>query len=78
MFLAVNKTVCGCTLTPQSLVEDPHCRPDKSPAALADLLVRAAGTNLVVVGHIDIEHELAALRLERAGRQRLAVPWLLS
>jgi hypothetical protein len=62
--------------TPQRLVEDLDRSANERPAALADLLVRAAGTDLIVVGHIDIEDELAALRLERAGRERLAVAGL--
>jgi hypothetical protein len=63
-------------LTPQTLVQDLDRRPNESPAPLTDLLVCAASTDLVVVSHIDIEHEFAALRLKRASGKRLAVTGL--
>lgn len=62
--------------TPQRLVEDLDGRTDESPAALADLLVGAARADLVVVGHIDIEHQLAALGLQSASGECLAVSGL--
>lgn len=63
--------------TSQSFVEDLHSRSNETPAAFADLLVRAASTDLVIVGHIDIENELTALRLKRTCRERLAVARLV-
>jgi hypothetical protein len=65
-------------LTPECVVEHLDGSSNEAPAALADLLVGAARADLVVVGHVNVEHELAALRLQRAGRKRLAVARLVS
>lgn len=59
------------------MVEDLDSRGDEAPAALANLFVRAAGTNLVVVSHVNVEDKLSALGLEGASGEGLAVPGLV-
>ncbi len=50
----------------QRLVEHLHRDGDKRPATLADALARTACAHLVVVRHVDIEHQLALYGLNDA------------
>lgn len=53
-------------LLAESLVQDVHGRGYEGPAALADVRLRTAGADDVVVCHVDIEHELALSGVEGA------------
>jgi hypothetical protein len=44
-----------------------------TPAPLADLLIRTARSDLVVIRHIDIKDQLSSLRDQCTRRQRLPV-----
>ena len=63
-------------LLADGLVEDIHGDGDEVPAAVADVGAGAAGADLVVVGHVDIEDELAQLGDEVGCADGLAVSWL--
>merc|ERR1711939_1083801 len=56
-------------------VDHAHGHGDKLPAAPADTAARAARADLVVVGHVDVEHELAQDGPERRLEERLAHRW---
>jgi hypothetical protein len=51
-------------LIANSRIEDAHSDRDECPAATTYVRTRAAGTNGIVIGHINIEDELSLLRRE--------------
>ncbi len=63
-------------LLAQRRVKDAYGGGDELPALAADVGARAAGAHGVVVGHIDIEHELPQQRRERARPYRFPIPGL--
>ena len=63
-------------LVPEGAVEHAHRGGDESPAASANVGAGAACTDRVVVGHVDIEDELAELGAEGSGADGLLVSWL--
>jgi hypothetical protein len=65
------------TLTSQAVIQDFDRRGDEPPTPLADLLVRAACSNLVIVRHIDIKDQLSPLRLQCSSSKGLPITWLL-
>lgn len=46
-------------LIPEGTIEDLDCGGNEAPAVVADALAGAAGTDLVIVGHVDIENKFA-------------------
>lgn len=57
----------------ESRVEDLDGGGDEAPAAATDALPGTAGTNRVVVCHVDIKNELPVRRNQRAGAQSFLV-----
>ena len=64
-------------LVPDCRVDDLYGGGDEAPASSADIGARAAGADGVVVGHIDIEDELAFLGCEVAGAEEFSVAGLV-
>jgi len=60
-------------LTSQSRVQDSRSSSNEPPAPLAHVLVLTACSDLVVVGHVDIEDELASKRDEGGWTEGLLV-----
>ena len=60
----------------EGAVEDADGGGDEAPAAAADVGGGAAGAHGVVVGHVDVEDELAELRAEGGGADGLFVAGL--
>ena len=53
-----------------------HGNGDKLPALVADVGLLAAGTYLVIVGHVYIKHQLLLHRFEAGLRHRFVTRWL--
>lgn len=63
-------------LVAECAVEHAHGGGDVRPAASADVGAGAAGADGVIVGHVDVEDELAELGGEGGGADGLLVSWL--
>lgn len=63
----------GLGLTSQSRIKNDCSSGDEAPAPLAHVPALAAGSDLVVIGHVNVEYELATLRDECCWTKRLLV-----
>lgn len=62
--------------TAQRMVEHLYCSSNVAPTTNTNISTRAARSDLVVIRHIDIEHELSLLRPQCGSLHRLPISWL--
>lgn len=62
--------------TSQCMIQHLDGSRDVTPALAANRSTRTTRSDLVVIGHVDIKHELTLFRAQGVGLEGFAIAWL--